>query len=274
MELEVEQAMNAFDMAYRDIEECKKDITNYYEIMNSLKVHSSDECFDLASDLVGMSVEALKASLEEDNAASADGAAKAEQPAEGGAKKSFMQRAKDTVVRAWELLKKYAGIAYQWVLGIIGKIKNKYAEWKAKRQDKKADGEGAGAAATEAMSHPINNQNFFANEQEFNTILENLKKGAQFVWTTAKQPKTRDPELAKSLKSLMKLIVDDLRARYTGMVHAFSYSVNGRGEVVNAKTHEHGSKYCVLTKAEAIAIGKLENNEQLKANVEQILSNH
>ena len=67
-------------VAYRDLHECRKDLKNYFEILNSLKVHSSQECKEFAAELLGsdvVSIESYLASLEADAAAPAQPAANA-----------------------------------------------------------------------------------------------------------------------------------------------------------------------------------------------------
>jgi hypothetical protein len=109
----------------RDMYECRKDIQNYMEIMNSLKVHSSQECMAFAADLLGTDV----ASLEAEAAAPAAGDAKAA-PA-GKAKRSFWEKAKVVTKATYRKIKMWLKKVWTWIKNTWTAIRTKVsAAWK------------------------------------------------------------------------------------------------------------------------------------------------
>jgi hypothetical protein len=115
----------------RDMYECEKDVQNYLEIMNSLKVHSSDECFALAADLLGTDV----ASLEEEAndielgkryKVNKPGASKpAESEKKPGKLKAFWERAKEITTNTIKRIKEFFTTVWNWIKKTASAIASK-----------------------------------------------------------------------------------------------------------------------------------------------------
>jgi len=116
-------AKNEMDRAYADLYDLTKDLSNYNEILRTVKRHSSTECMEFAADLLGMDVASLEAITADDKGKDKgkddkDGKDKEEKKPETKAKIAFRHKA----YRYWQKFIGYLFRFGRWLREAVKKI--------------------------------------------------------------------------------------------------------------------------------------------------------